>query len=146
MFKGKLSTMLFLALVFVIAACTTTQQQNATQLLTQAKQQIANACAVVQPTLVNVAAAYPGNEQVIGAVAINGEFCAGVASVDQTNAQTIINSTIPKLISAISALPISQADKTTVQIALGAASVALSNFLIVYGQQPKAAPAVGASS
>lgn len=135
---------LFVAACFLVGACTTTQQQDASKLLTQAKLQIANACSVVQPTLVNVQAAYPNDATVASVVAANGAFCSGVASVDQTNAQTIINTTIPKLISAISALPIPAADKTTVQIALGAASVALSNFLIVYGQQASAP--VGASS
>ena len=126
---------LFIAACFLVGACTTQQQQDASKLLTQAKMQIANACSVVQPTLVDVAAAYPTDAKVAQVVAANGAFCSGVSSVDQTNAQTIINTTIPQLISAISALPITADKKATIQIALGAASVALSNFLIVYGQQ-----------
>lgn len=143
MFKGFVSTCVFLGLV-AMTACTSVQQQDASKLLTQAKAQIANACAVVQPTLVNVQAAYPNDAIVAEVVSANGAFCSGIASVDQTNAQTIINTVIPKLIGAISALPLPAADKTTAQIALGAASVALSNFLVVYGQQASAP--VGASS
>src|ERR1700741_776696 len=102
----QMKASLFIAACFLVGACTTAQQQDATKLLTQAKQQIANACAVVQPTLVNVQAAYPNDAVIQQVVTDNGLFCAGAASVDQTNAQTIINTTIPKLISAISALPI----------------------------------------
>lgn len=134
----------FVLLFGLLAACTTVQQQDASKMLANAKTQIANACAVVQPTLVDVAAAYPTDASVSAVVKANGAFCAGAASVDQTNAQTIINTTIPQLISAISALPIDAEKKTTIQIALGAASVALSNFLMVYGQQASAP--VGASS
>jgi hypothetical protein len=134
----------FVLLFGLLAACTTVQQQDASKLLANAKTQIASACAVVQPTLVDIAAAYPTDASVSAVVKANGAFCAGAASVDQTNAQTIINTTIPQLISAISALPIDAEKKTTIQIALGAASVALSNFLMVYGQQASAP--VGASS
>ena len=143
MFKGFVSTCVFLGLV-AMTACTMQQQQDATKLLTQAKAQIANACSVVQPTLINLQAAYPNDNNVAAAVSANSMFCASIANVDQTNAQTIINTVVPDLIRAISALPLPAADNTTAQIALGAASVALSNFLIVYGQHASAP--VGASS
>lgn len=135
---------LLIAVVAMLAACTTAQQQSASTLLTHAKAQIANACAVVQPTLLNLAAAQPGDASIAGVVKANGEFCAGIASVDQTNAQTIINTTIPQLIAGVSSLPMDAGMKTTIQLALGTASIALSNFLMVYGQQVAApAPASG---
>jgi hypothetical protein len=134
-----------LSVLVVFAGCTVQQQTTVAHALTNAKGQIANACAVVQPTLVDLQAslAVP-NDTVTKVVSANAAFCAAAANVDPVSAQALINSTIPQLIAGVSALPIAQADKTTIQIALGAASVALSNFLLVYGQQPAAAtPASG---
>jgi hypothetical protein len=142
---------LFLAaLVVALAACTTVQQQTASGALAKAKTQIANACLVVQPTLVNLQAgliAAPAAQQELIATVVldNAAFCAAASNVSAASAQSIVNTTIPELIKALALLPIPDADKLTIQIALGAASVALSNFLVVYGQ-PVAAPAVAASA
>jgi hypothetical protein len=142
---------LFLAaLVVALSACTAVQQQTASDAVTKAKAQIANACLVVQPTLVNLQAgliAAPAAQQALIATVVsdNAAFCAAASNVSAASAQSIVNTTIPELIKALALLPIPDADKLTIQIALGAASVALSNFLVVYGQ-PVAAPAVAASA
>ncbi|WP_250519506.1 hypothetical protein [Caballeronia sp. NCTM1] len=136
--------------VLALAACTTAQQQTAADAIAKAKVQIANACLVVQPTLVNLQAglsASPAAQQALIATVVsdNAAFCAAASNVSAASAQSIISTTIPELIKAIALLPIPDADKLTIQIALGAASVALSNFLAVYGQ-PAAAPASAASA
>lgn len=133
--------------VLALAACTTQQQTNVTQAALKAKAQISNACTVVQPTLVDIQAGVGTQDAIAAAtiqqiVAQNGKFCAAVTNLDATSAQSLINTTIPGIIQLVSTLPIDPVKKTTIQIALGAASIALSNFLVVYGQQP-ATPASG---
>lgn len=138
------------ALVVALAACTTAQQQTASDAVAKAKVQIANACLVVQPTLVDIQAsmaAAPDAQKVVIAmvVADNAKICAGASGIDAASAQNLVNSVIPEVVSGLALLPLDPATKMTIQIALGAASVALSNFLVVYGQ-PVAAPAVAASA
>lgn len=142
--------LLLAVVVLALAACTVAQQQTASDAVTKAKTQIANACLVVQPTLVDIQAsmaAAPDAQKAIVAMVVtdNAKICAGASSVDAASAQSLVNSVIPEVIAGLALLPIDPATKMTIQIALGAASVALSNFLVVYGQ-PVAAPAVAASA
>jgi hypothetical protein len=135
----KILVVLFALLTFALGACTTAQQQTVAEAAAKAKTQIANACLVVQPTLVNIQAsmaAAPDDQKTLIAavVAGNAKICSGASVIDTASAQSLVNSVIPETISALALLPIDPAAKMTIQIALGAASVALSNFIVVYGQ------------
>lgn len=134
------------ALAF-LGGCTAAQQQTAETLAANAKTQVSNACSVVQPVLLNLSASAPGDANLALLSADNGKLCAAVTALDATSVQSLINTVIPQAIGLAALLPIDAATQTSIQIALGAASLALSNWLIVYGQPATTAdPAPSASS
>lgn len=119
-----------------LAACTTAPSQpDLETMAANAKTQITQACAVVQPTLLNLQASMPTDPNLPIVVKLNGELCTSALTLDPTNVQQTINVLIPQTITAVGLLPIDPGTKTAIQIGLGAASVALSNWLLVYGQQ-----------
>ena len=134
---------LLLLIAVLLAACSSTPTApNLDTLAANAKIQITQACAVVQPTLVDLNASIPNDPNLKTAVQLNGQFCNSVQTLDVVNAQTMINTMIPGLITAVGLLPVDPATQVSIKIALGAASIALSNWLLVYGQQPNALPTV----
>lgn len=120
------------ALVSTVA-CTTTAQQNVATLAGLAQSNVEKACTVFQPVLLNLSASIPGDPNLKLLATDNGQLCAAVASLDATNVQRLINTVIPSAIALVSLLPIDTATANTIRLALGAASLALSNWLAVNG-------------
>lgn len=134
----------FAALVALVG-CTAAQQQTIDAVAANAKAQVSQACTIVQPVLLNLSASVPGDANLALLAADNGKLCAAVTALDATSVQSLINTVIPQAIGLAALLPIDAATQTTVKIALGAASLALSNWLLVYGQSATTvAPASGA--
>jgi hypothetical protein len=117
----------------ILAGCTAAQQQTIDALATNAKTQVAQACTIVQPVLLNLSASIPGDANLALLATDNGKLCAAVAALDATTVQSLINTVIPQAIGLAVLLPIDPATQTSIKIALGAASLALSNWLLVYG-------------
>lgn len=134
--------LLAIAALIALTACTAAQQQNAATLAANAQKQVGNACLIVQPTLADLSASIPADENLAKLTAANAKICTAVASLNVATAQSLIDTVIPQAIGLVSLLPIDPATQTTIKIALGAASLALSNWLMVYGQPAAtAAPA-----
>jgi len=135
------------SLAVVLAGCTTAQQQTFAELAANAKAQVAKACAVVQPTLLDLSASMPSDANLKLLAADNGKLCAAAASLDVASAQGLVDTAIPQAIGLVGLLPLDPATQTTIRLALGGASIALSNWLAVYGPSSStAAPASGTSA
>lgn len=133
------------SVLIVAAGCTTAQQQKLADLAANAKAQVAQACAVVQPTLLDLSASLPNDANLKQLAADNGEICAAAKALDPTSAQSLVNTLIPQAIGLVGMLPIDPAAQASIRLALGAASIALSNWLAVYGT-PMATPPAAAST
>lgn len=127
-----------------LGACTTAQQTNVQAAAKNAQLKVEQACTVVQPTLVDLSASMPNDVNLQLLVKDNAAFCAAVTNLDASTVSALVNTTVPSMITLVGLLPIDPATRTAIDLGLGAASVALSQFLMVYGQQP--APASGASA
>ncbi|TDV39507.1 hypothetical protein C7405_101626 [Paraburkholderia caballeronis] len=125
--------------LIVLAGCTSAQQQNLAILAAQAQANVVKACAVVQPVLLDLSASIPADPNLALLAADNGKLCTAVATLDPTNAQSLVNTVIPQAIGLVSLLPIDAGTQATIRLALGAASLALSNWLAVYGTPSTAA-------
>lgn len=125
---------LILLVVAFLAACASAPQGDANALASNAKTQITNACLVIQPTLLNLTASMPNDKNLEAFTKANGEFCMAVNTLDYSSAMNLVNTLIPQLVSMVGSLPVDDGTKTTMRIALGASSVAISQWLIVYGQ------------
>ncbi|MBY4728341.1 MULTISPECIES: hypothetical protein [Burkholderia] len=133
------------SVLIVAAGCTTAQQQKLADLAATAKVQVAQACAVVQPTLLDLSASLPNDANLKQLAADNGEICTAAKALDATNAQSLVNTLIPQAIGLVGMLPIDSAAQASIRLALGAASIALSNWLVVYGPPAAAStPLAGA--
>ncbi|NDV72964.1 hypothetical protein [Burkholderia cenocepacia] len=121
------------SVLIVAAGCTTAQQQKLADVAATAKVQVAQACAVVQPTLLDLSASLPNDANLKQLAADNGEICAAAKALDSMNAQSLVNTLIPQAIVLVGLLPIDPAAQASIRLALGAASIALSNWLVVYG-------------
>jgi hypothetical protein len=97
----------------------------------------------VQPTLLDLSASIPGDPNLALLAQDNGKLCAAVATLDPSNVESLVNTVIPQAIGLVSLLPIDSGTQATIRLALAAASIALSNWLAVYGQ-PTVAPTVPA--
>ncbi|PXW23427.1 hypothetical protein [Paraburkholderia caballeronis] len=133
-----------------VAGCTTAQQQDLATLAAQAQTNVIKACAVVQPVLLDLSASIPADPNLALLATDNGKLCAAVATLDPTNVQSLVNTVIPQAIGLVSLLPIDAGTQTTIRLALGAASIALSNWLAVYGTPststaPASAPAAASA-
>ncbi|MGU7784865.1 hypothetical protein [Burkholderia sp. PU8-34] len=129
------------ASIALIAGCTSAQQQNLAQLAATAKSQVAQACAVVQPTLLDLSATLPADANLKLLADDNGKLCAAAATLDSTNVQSLVNTVIPQAIGLVGLLPVDPGVQATIRLAFGAASIALSNWLAVYGAPAATAPA-----
>jgi len=123
------------------AGCSTTAQQNLTALAAQAQTNAVHACAVIQPTLLDLSASIPSDPNLALLAQDNGKLCAAVANLDPSNVQSLVNTVIPQAIGLVSLLPIDSGTQVTIRLALGAASIALSNWLAVYGTPAATVPA-----
>lgn len=125
----------FLMFVAVLlAACSSVPTGNADALAANAKVQITNACLVIQPTLLNLSASLPTDQNLATFTKANGEFCTAVNTLDYSSAMALVNTLIPQMVGMVGSLPVDDGTKTSIRIALGASSIALSQWLIVYGQ------------
>ncbi|TDV04701.1 hypothetical protein [Paraburkholderia caballeronis] len=122
-----------------VAGCTPQQQQTLASLAAKAQTNVVKACAVVQPVLLNLSAAIPADPNLKTLTADNGKLCAAVATLDPTNVQSLVNTVIPQAIGLVALLPIDPATQNSIRLALGAASLALSDWLAVYGTPTAAA-------
>ncbi|HEY1999919.1 hypothetical protein [Paraburkholderia sp.] len=123
-----------------IAACTPQQQQTLASLAAAAQFQAKNACSIVQPVLLNLQALLPGDDTVAQLADDNGDLCKAVATLDPTNVGSLINTAIPEMIGLVALLPVDPATATAIRLGLGAASLALSNWLLMYGTPAATAP------
>lgn len=121
------------SVLIVAAGCTTAQQQKLSDLAATAKVQVAQACAVVQPTLLDLSASLPSDVNLKLLADDNGKLCAAAQSLDPSSTQTLVNTLIPQSIGLVGLLPLDPAAQASIRLALGAASIALSNWLAVYG-------------
>lgn len=137
-------TLMLLAVGIVALAglvgCSALQQQSLASAAANAQTKITQACTVVQPTLLDLSASVPGNANLALLTKDNAKVCAAVAALDPTNVNTLINTTIPEAIGLVGLLPIDDGTQSAIKLALGAASLALSNWLAVYGQPAATAP------
>ncbi|MFM0503989.1 hypothetical protein [Paraburkholderia caffeinilytica] len=148
--KNILTAFAVCLVTLALGACTVAQQQTIDAVAANAKTQVSQACTIVQPVLLNLSASMPGDANLALLTADNGKLCAAVVALDATSVQNLINTVIPQAIGLVALLPIDAATGNTVRIALGAASLALSNWLLVYGAPavaptPASAP-IGASA
>ena len=123
--------------------CTAEQQQTLASLAAGAQKQAKNACGIVQPVPRNLQASLPGDGAVAQLTDDNGKLCKAVASLDPTDVSSLVNTAIPEMIGLVALLPVDPGTATGIRIALGAASLALSNWLITYGAPIVPIPASG---
>lgn len=135
----------FAASIAILAGCTSAQQQNLATLAAQAQTNVVKACAIVQPTLLDLSASIPGDPNLALLAQDNGKLCAAVATLDPSNVESLVNTVIPQAIGLVSLLPLDSGTQATIRLALTAASIALSNWLAVYGT-PIATPPTPAST
>lgn len=116
------------------------------QVLANVKTQVVKACAVAMPTLASLEAMKP---QMTADQAANLDKASGIVSqvcattsLNIASVQDLVNVAVPAAIKVISASNLSDQDKMTAEIALTAASVAVSAALAQYAP----AVAVPASS
>ncbi|MEB2545181.1 hypothetical protein [Burkholderia cenocepacia] len=133
------------SVLIVAAGCTAAQQQKLEQLAATAKVQVAQACAVVQPTLLDLSASLPADANLKLLADDNGKLCAAAAALDATNVQSLVNTVIPQAIGLVGLMPVDPGAQATIRLALGAASIALSNWLAVYGTPAATAPAAAST-
>ncbi|CAM2142743.1 Lipoprotein [Pararobbsia alpina] len=120
------------ALAIGLAACSTTQQQTASQALAKLQTDIVNGCMVVQPTLIAVAAIDP---TVQVAATANGLVCTAAASITPTSVQTLLSTGIPAIEQAVTQSTLIPANqKPLVTAALGVFQLTATNALAIYGQ------------
>lgn len=133
------------ALALALSACASAPADQA-QVLANVKTQVTKACLVATPTIASLEAMKP---QMTVAQAADLDKAAGIvsqacsmASLNIASVQDLVNVAVPAAIKVISASNLSEQDKTTAEIALTAASVAVSAALAQYAP----AVAVPASS
>jgi hypothetical protein len=136
--------LMFVMAIFMASCANIPQSPSLDTLAANAKSQIAQACMVVQPTLVDLKVSLPTDPNLALLVSSNAQLCAAASSLDPVNAQTLINTLIPQALTLVDLIPVDPGTKIAIRIALGAASVAISNWLMVYNQPvtPASAPGV----
>jgi hypothetical protein len=135
-------------LVALVSGCASTGSQSPAQVAAEVHTQVVKACSVIQPTLASLnamQAQLPADVQAdLGkAQPIVASVCSAPA-VQVTSVQDLVNVAFPAAIKIVAASPMKDADKTTAEIALTAASVAVSAALAQYAPAV-AAPASAAS-
>lgn len=135
------------SLVALVSGCASTGAQSPAEVLANVHVQVAKACAVAKPTLLSLQAmsvqmTADQVAELAKASSIVSEVCS--ASVPPiASVQDLVNVAVPAAIRIIAASPMKDADKTTAEIALTAASVAVSAALAQYAPAV-AVPASGA--
>jgi hypothetical protein len=130
----------------LVSGCASTGSQSPAQVLANVQMQVTKACAVANPTLLSLQAmssqmTVAQSADLAKASAIVAEVCSAKAPAINS-VQDLVNVAVPAAIRIIAASPMNDADKTTAEIALTAASVAVSAALAEYAAP--VAPASGA--
>jgi hypothetical protein len=129
---------------FLFAACSTTQQGQASAMAVNIKTQVSKACSVFQPVALDAQTLYALDPKVDLAInAMNG-LCAANSEIDPTSIQTLAKTTIPAAVKALAG--VTGVDPAIVQgvgSALTLANVALNLWVNAY---VPTAPASGASA
>jgi hypothetical protein len=118
---------------FSIAACTPQQQANVASLASIAQEKVTNGCNLMQPVLLDLSASIPGDTNLKTLTDDNGKFCEAIATLDPTNVKSLIDTLIPEAMGLVALLPIDPVTQGTIRVALGAAQLALSNWLQAHG-------------
>ena len=118
------------------AGCASTGSQSPAQVAADVHTQVVKACAVIQPTMASLAAMQarlPADVQADMAKAqpIVSGVCSAPA-IQIVSVQDLVNVAFPLAIKIVAASPMKDADKTTTEIALTAANVAVSAALAQY--------------
>jgi hypothetical protein len=138
-------------LALSVAGCTSAQQANLATLATNAQTKVNKACGLVQPVLLDLSASIPADPNLARLAKDNGKLCAAIATLDPTNVKSLVDTAIPEAIALVSLLPIDSVTQGAIRIALGAAQLALSNWLtdaapVTTASAGAASDAAGASS
>jgi hypothetical protein len=126
-----------------IVACTAQQQQTLSSLAALAKSDVQAACNIVQPALNDLKLSLPGDDSVADLADDNAQLCAAIATLDPTSVKSIINTAIPDMLELVDLLPIDQGTANLIKVALGAASIALNNWLVMNAAATTTAAASG---
>lgn len=135
--------------VAMLAGCASTAPADQSQVIANVKTQVVKACAVATPTLASLEAMRPQMTadqaaDLDKASQVIGQVCSAT-SINIASVQDLVNVAVPAAIKIIAASPMKDADKTTAEIALTAASVAVSAALAQYAPvAPVAASSPGA--
>lgn len=121
---------------FAFSGCASTGSQSPAQVAADVHTKVAKACAVIQPTMASLAAMQaqlPADVQADMAKAqpIISVVCSAPA-IQIASIQDLVNVAFPLAIKIVAASPMKDADKTTAEIALTAANVAVSAALAQY--------------
>lgn len=142
-------------LIAVVLACAVTSflsacaspgtTQTPAQILASFQTQVTKACAVAQPTLLSLQAmsaqlTVEQQADLARASKVITMVCSAPTPAI-TSVQDLVNVAVPAAIKIIAASSMKDADKTTAEIALTAASIAVSAALAQYVTAPAAAPA-----
>ncbi|WP_246795610.1 hypothetical protein [Burkholderia perseverans] len=128
-----------------IVGCTSAAQQAVAKLAADAQTKAIKACALVQPVLLDLSASIPADPNLALLATDNGKLCAAVATLDPSSAAGLVNTVIPQAISLLALLPIDSVTREGIRIALGTASIALSNWLAQSSPPVATVPASDAS-
>ncbi|MFX1761446.1 hypothetical protein PWP93_02395 [Paraburkholderia sp. A1RI-2L] len=128
-----------LAAPIAFAACTTVQRHMATTVANMFQTRVKQACAVVQPELKSLAAlASRGNAllasqaSALGSLATDSmTVCQTAASVDTASVQSLVNTSIPAVLTVVNDLPLDDQARLAVQASLIVFQSALSAALAI---------------
>jgi hypothetical protein len=134
-----------LVATIAFAGCTSQAQQTIESIASNARGKALKACGLIQPALLDLSALVPADLNLKLLADDNGKLCTAVAQLDATNVKSLVDTIIPQAIGLVSLLPIDTASATAIKLALGAASLALSNWLDVYSAPTQTAAPAGAS-
>jgi hypothetical protein len=134
--------------VAMLAGCASTGSQTPPQVVANIHVQVVKACAVAQPTVLSLQAMAPqmtADQQadLAKASSVVTQVCSAPAPAINS-VQDFVNVAVPAAIKVIGASSMNDQDKVTAQIALAAASVAVSAALAQYA--PAAIPASGVTT
>lgn len=132
----------------LFAGCASTGSQSADQIAANLNAQVAKACAVATPTLASLSAMsvqMTADQQadLVQASTIVTAVCSA-QSAPVTSVAQLVNVAFPLAIKIVAASPLKDQDKSTAEIALTAASIAVSAALSQYAPAV-AVPASAAS-
>jgi hypothetical protein len=108
----------------------TTPAATAAAILANLKTVVVNGCSVVQPTLQSISTI---DGSVTAAATANGLFCTAASSITVTSAQTLLDTGIPAVISAVNASTfIDPAQKPIIVAALSLFGLTVKNAIAAY--------------